>query len=285
VGDVAFASMAGATDLLHGTLPYGHLTQSELVHGDTYPLLAYAAYIPGALISPVRTAFDGLDAALWVATAFALVAAAGMYRAAGARAVLAWLSFPPVLIAASAGSNDLAAAACVAWAVALAAHAGRSAGALTLAGLVKLAPFVALPVWVARYRRRGLVRAILATVVGVIGAAVWIVVLGGPSGLGDMVRAISFQAERGSLLSLWTLTGADAAQVAVQAAVATLLVAGTARVWMDRELAADPRRVAALAAAVLLGVQIAANYWTYAYLPWVFPLLAYALLAERRATS
>lgn len=285
VGDVAFASMAGATGLLHGTLPYGHLTQSELVHGDTYPLLAYAAYIPGALISPVRTAFDGLDAALWVATGFALVAAAGMYRASGGRAVLAWLSFPPVLIAASAGSNDLVAAACVAWAVALAAHAGRSAGALTLAGLVKLAPFVALPVWLARYRRRGLVRALLATVLALIGAAVWIVLLGGPSGLGDMARAISFQAERGSLLSLWTLTGADAAQVAVQAAVATLLVAGAVRVWIDRELAADPRRVAALAAAVLLGVQIAANYWTYAYLPWVFPLLAYALLAERRATS
>ena len=41
-----------------------------------------------------------------------------------------------------------------------------------------------------------------------------------------MVDALSFQSERGSLLSLWALTGADAAQVAVQAAVVTLIVAG-----------------------------------------------------------
>ena len=61
--------------------PYGNLAAGELLHGDTYPLLAYLAYVPGALIAPVRDGFDSLDAALWVATAFALAAAAG----AGAR--------------------------------------------------------------------------------------------------------------------------------------------------------------------------------------------------------
>jgi hypothetical protein len=285
VGDVAFASMAGATDLTHGVLPYGHLSQSELVHGDTYPLLAYAAYIPAALISPVKTAFDGLDGALWVATGFALLAAAAIYRAAGLRTAFAWLCFPPVVIAASAASNDLVAAACVAWAVALAAHAGRSTAALALAGLVKLAPFLALPVWALRHRGPGLARALAAAAVTIVGVGLWVVVIGGAGGLRDMAHALSFQAERGSLLSIWTLTGADAAHVAVQAAVVTLLVAGAVRVCVDRELTLDLRRVAALAAAVLLGAQIAANYWTYAYLPWVFPLLALALLAERRATS
>jgi hypothetical protein len=285
VGDVAFASMAGATDLTHGLLPYGHLAQTELVHGDTYPLLAYAAYIPAALVSPVKTVFDGLDAALWVATACALFAAAGIYRAAGLRMALAWLCFPPVVIAASAGSNDLVAAACVAWAVALAAHAGRSTAALALAGWVKLAPFLALPVWALRQRGAGLARALAAAAVTIVGVALWIVVVAGVGGLGDMAHALSFQAERGSLLSIWTLTGADAAQVLVQAAVVTLLLAGAVRVWVDRTLALDLRRVAALAAAVLLGAQIAANYWTYAYLPWVFPLVALALLAERRATA
>jgi hypothetical protein len=69
---LAFASMAGATKLTHGALPYGQLAQGELVHGDTYPLLAYAAYVPAALVTPVKTGFDQLDGALWVATAFAL---------------------------------------------------------------------------------------------------------------------------------------------------------------------------------------------------------------------
>lgn len=289
VGDVAFASMAGATDLTHGVLPYGHLPQGELVHGDTYPLLAYAAYIPAALVSPVKTAFDQLDGALWVAAAFALLTAGAMYRtgarasrAAGLRLTIAWLCFPPVLIAASAGSNDLAAAACVAWAVALAAHAGRASVALALAGSVKLVPFLALPVWILRQRGGALVRSVGAAAAVVAGVVVWVVVLGGVDGLGDMARAVGFQAERGSLLSIWTLAGAGAAQVVVQAAVVTLLVAGAARVWVDRAFASDLPRIAALAAGVLLGTQIAANYWTYAYLPWVFPLVAVALLIPER---
>ena len=284
VGDVAFASMAGATNLTHGALPYGHLPQNELVHGDTYPLLAYAAYVPAALLTPVKTGFDNLDGALWIAAGFALAAAVAMLRIggreAGPRLALAWLTFPPVLIAASAGSNDIAAAACVAWAVALALHAGRSTTALALAAQIKLAPFAALPVWVLRERGRGLRRSLLAVAAVAVGSAAWIVAVGGPGGLGDMVDALSFQSERGSLLSLWALTGADAAQVAVQAAVVTLIVAGAIQVRRDRALAGDPRRVAALAAAALIGLQIGANYWTYAYLPWVFPLIALALLTE-----
>ena len=79
VSDVAFASMAGATDLVHGALPYGNLPQGELVHGDTYPLLAYALYVPAALVSPVRGAFDNLDGSLFAAAAFALAGAAALY--------------------------------------------------------------------------------------------------------------------------------------------------------------------------------------------------------------
>jgi hypothetical protein len=284
VGDVAFASMAGATKLTHGALPYGHLPQGELVHGDTYPLLAYAAYLPAALVTPVKTGFDNLDGALWTATAFALAAAVAMHRIGGRRLALAWLCFPPVLIAASSGSNDLAAAACVAWAAAFMAHAGRSTAALVTAAWIKLAPFAALPVWVLRERGHGLARALLAAAGVSVALAGWILALGGISGLGDMIDAVSFQAERGSLLSLWTLTGAGAAQVAVQAAVVTLIVAGAVRLRRDKAFASDPRRVAALSAAVLLGVQIGANYWTYSYLPWVFPLVALALLADADLT-
>jgi hypothetical protein len=283
VGDVAFASMAGATKLTHGTLPYGHLPANELVHGDTYPLLAYAAYVPAALITPVKTGFDQLDGALWVAAGFALAAAFALYRVGGRRLAIAWLTFPPVVIAASAGANDLVAAACIAWAAALFLHSGRSAAALSAAALVKLAPFAALPLWVLRARGNGLARAV-AGVGAVAGAvALWIVLLDGAGGLRDMADAVSFQAERGSLQSLWALTGAGAAQVAVQAAVATLAVAGAAQVWRDPLLAVDRRRVCALAAAVLLGAQMAANYWSYTYLCWAFPVIAAALLAESGA--
>jgi hypothetical protein len=283
ISDVAFASMAGATDLLHGTLPYGHLSQSELVHGDTYPLLAYLAYVPAAVLGPVRDAFDGgLDGALYVSTGFALLAALALARVAGGRVALAFLAFPPVMIAASSGSNDVVAAAFIALALVAGAHAGRSSGALAAAGWVKLAPFALLPLWVARYRSWRVVTAAAATA-ALVAAFVW--ALGGTAGFADMVEAVSFQAERGSLLSPWTLLGAGGAQLVFQAAVVAALALAAMRVWRDRALAADPHRMAALGAAIMLAVQLAANYWSYTYLAWVFPLVAVGLLTRSPARA
>ena len=282
VGDVAFASMAGATDLLHGSLPYGHLPQGELVHGDTYPLLAYLAYVPAAILTPVRDAFDGLDGALYVATGFALLAAVALARAAGVRIALAFLAFPPVMIAASSGSNDLVAAAFIAVALVAGAHAGRSTAALTAAGWVKLAPLALLPLWVARYRSWRVVTG--ATVTTALVAAL-VCAIGGTAGFADMLDAVSFQTERGSLLSPWTLLGAGGVQLVFQAAVVAAIALAATRVWRDRALAADPHRMAALGAAILLAVQLAANYWSYAYLAWVFPLVALGLLTRSPARA
>ncbi len=284
VSDVAFASMAGATTLLDGALPYGNLAQGELVHGDTYPLLAYLAYVPGALLAPVRDGFDSLEGALWVATGFALVAAGALGMAvrriggSGARAAVAMLAFPPVMIAASSGSNDVVAAALVALAL-----AAGSTGALVAAGWVKLAPLAIVPLWIAAARQRG--RALGVAVVVTAGVAAVLAGVGGVGGIGDMVEAVSFQAERGSLLSPWTLLGASGAQTVFQAGVIAGIAGACMRLRSDRALAADPRRMAALGAANLLAVQLAANYWSYTYLAWVFPLIAVALLTgERKPT-
>lgn len=285
VSDVAYASMAGATELVHGALPYGNLLQGELVHGDTYPLLAYAAYLPAALVTPVKDGFDNLDGALWVATAFALLTAGALAVAAravgsrGLRLALAFLAFTPVMVATSSGSNDLVAAALVALALAFASRPGRSSGALALAGLVKLAPFAVLPLWIARSRSW---RPLIPVSLTVLGVLVGTVALGGLAGLGQTVDAISFQVDRGSFLSLWTLFDMRGAQLVFQAAVLTGIALACLHVWRDRALANDLRRMAALGAAVLLAVQLAANYWTYAYLPWVFPLVALALLCDAR---
>ena len=90
-----------------------------------------------------------------------------------------------------------------------------------------------------------------------------------------MADAVSFQAERGSLLSLWRCSGAAARRSSFQAAViAGIAGAARPRSGATARLAADPRRMAALGAAVLLGVQLAANYWSLTYLAWVFPLVA-----------
>jgi hypothetical protein len=73
--------------------------------------------------------------------------------------------------------------------------------------------------------------------------------------------------------------GAGGVQVVFQAAVIAGLAGAGLAVWRDRSLAADARRMAALGAAILLAVQLAANYWSVTYLAWVFPLLAVALLS------
>ena len=48
-GDVGVASLSGATDLLRGTLPYGHIA-TDIVHGDTYPIFAYCAVRAGRVL-------------------------------------------------------------------------------------------------------------------------------------------------------------------------------------------------------------------------------------------
>jgi hypothetical protein len=290
VGDVGFTSMSGATQLLDGRLPYGNLP-AELVHGDTYPLLAYALYIPAALFMPVHDGFDNLDGALIIAAAFALVAALGIYLAStrlaggggreeGLRNVIAWLVFPPVLITASSGSNDLAAAACVAGALALMLRAGGSAILISLAGWVKLVPLFLLPCLVARFRSRRLVTAIAGSGAISLGVLVWILLLGGTHGVGQMLDAVSFQTERGSFLSLWTLLEIRPLQLAFQAAVLSLVVCSTFLVFRESSLARDPRRIAALGGAIMIGFQLGANHWTYAYLPWVVPCVMIALLTR-----
>jgi hypothetical protein len=289
VGDVGFASIAGATQLLHGHLPYGHLP-TEIVHGDTYPLLAYALYIPVAVFMPVHDAFDNLDGALIVATAGALLAALGIYlassrqcerdRSESLRHAIAWLVFPPVLITASSGSNDMVAAALLAGALAVLLRTARPGLLLTLAGWVKLVSFFLLPFVAGRFRSRGLVRFVAAVVGVTLAVACWVLLLGGSDGLGRMIDGISFQAERGSLLSLWTLLGIGPVQIALQAAVLSLVAVSPLLVSRDQDLARNPRRLAALAGSILIGFQLAANYWSYAYLPWALPCVMIALLVS-----
>jgi len=297
--DVAQAVMEGATLLLHGTLPYGHLP-GDVFHGDTYPLLSYAAYMPLAALMPVRDSFDVANGALYAAAAAALLVAwllaravvrwggegaavpAGedAARAAGLRAALAWLVYPPLFSAVSSGTSDLLLAALLVGALVLARRRLASATLLIVAGWFKLVPFALLPIWLARLRGRR-----LAAALGLVAAAAaltWaaLVLLGGAGAPMRMLRAMSYQLDRRSLQSPWLLLGVQWLQPLAQAGVLALVAAATLRVRREPALAADPVRLAALAGAVLLGLQLCGNYWTYLYLAWALPCAVLALLAE-----
>jgi hypothetical protein len=195
------------------------------------------------------------------------------------------LVFPPVIITASSGSNDMVAAALVACALALLYRAARSSAILAVAGWVKLIPFFLLPFLAARFRSRTLLSVFVGVLAMLVAVVAWVMMLGGTDGLHRMVDGVSFQAERGSLLSIWTRVGIKPVQIAFQAAVLSLVVASPFLVSRDAALAHDPRRLAALAGAILLGFQLAANYWSYAYLPWALPCVIVALLSSRSSSA
>ncbi len=274
--DVGFASTAGATLLLHGTLPYGHMPP-DVVHGDTYPLLNYVLYLPAAAIAPVRDAFDDTSSAVLVGFAAALLVAVAL-RSSGRRAVLAWLCFPPLAVAVASGTNDLLLAAAMAAALALAARGGRSTLALAAGAWIKLAPLVLLPLWLSRLRGGPLARALAAAAGLSASLAIWLLVLGGSAAPGSMLHALSFQLERGTLQSAWALLGAGGLQEVAQAATLGL-IAWTA-VYARGAEDLDVARLAALAGAVLAALQLSASNWSYLYLVWLFPCAAVALIGE-----
>jgi hypothetical protein len=297
--DVAAASLEGATDLLHGVLPYGHIQLA--FHGDTYPLLNYLLYVPGALWLPVSNAFSDLSGSLATAAVASLLVALALYRIAGDREIapgaeesrvdrrlrttLAWFAFPPVLLAASGGSNDLLLAACLAWMLALRKRAGASMLLLAMGAWVKLVPLILLAIWIP-YRRRDLTRSCTAAVALSVALTALLLALGGLGGVSAMLSALAFQFQRGSFFAPWYTFGLQWLQPLVQAGVLAVLLACILRVRSDPSARMDPVRMGALAGALLLGVQLAANYWTWSYLPWVFPFLAVALfMADGRAPA
>jgi hypothetical protein len=48
----------------------------------------------------------------------------------------------------------------------------------------------------------------------------------------------------------------------------------------EPSLSLDRARMAALAAAIVIGLQLAADYWAFLYVAWVVPLIGCSVLSE-----
>lgn len=282
--DVGQAVMEGGTLLLHGTLPYGHMP-GDVFHGDTYPLLSYLAYVPLAALMPVHDNWDVANGALIVAAASALAVAWTLARAADARSALAWLAYPPLLVTASSGTSDVLLGALLVGALALSRRRLASTALVVTAGWFKLVPFALLPVWLARLHGRRLAAALALLAVSAIATWGMLVALGGAGAPARMLHAMAFQLDRRSLHAPWSLLGIEWLQPLAQAAVLALIAAATVRVRREPALADDPARLAALTGAVLLGLQLCGNYWTYLYLAWALPPILLSLLAPVREAA
>jgi hypothetical protein len=196
----------------------------------------------------------------------------------GTAAALAWLAFPPVLIAASAGTNDVPTALIVTVAIALFARPALSAGALALAGLAKIVPGAALVVWLARLRGRTLAAAAAAVVAALLATVAVLLLLGGTAALHQAWHAVHFQFQRGSWSSLWQQTGTRWLQPVFQAATAGFAAVAALEVWRRGGDGVGLRQAAGLAGAIIALLQIGANHWSYMYAAWLLPFILVALL-------
>jgi hypothetical protein len=282
--DVGYAGVIGADRMTHGLPLYGGFP-ADNARGDTYGPLNYLAYVPFELVWPWHGEWDDLPAAHAAAATFDLACVALLWligrRLSGPRLgiLLAylWLACPLTLMAANSGANDpLVGALVLAALAASASPAGRGA-AVGAAAMTKFAPLALLPLFALHRppdRAGRITRTGLAVAAVVAAGLVVVVLLDRHHDLATFAdRTLGFQADRSSPFSIWGLYDLGELQrVAQLAGVALALV-----------VAVLPRRrdlvsLAALAAAVLLALQLGVSHWFYFYLAWMIGPLLVALL-------
>jgi hypothetical protein len=289
--DVGYAGVIGADHLAAGEPLYGHFP-GDNEHGDTYGPANYLAYVPFEQILPWKGTWNDLPAAHAAAVAFDLLCVAGMWLlgrrvrdgSLGLLLAYLWLAFPFTLMVSNSNSNDALVGALVIACLLLAGRPIGRGAALATAALTKFAPLGIGPL-LATYPTDGggtvSPRGVLRTAAGFVLAAVALLVPvvlieGGLSGFLD--QTLAFQFDRESPFSIWGLWNLGTVQHVVQGGAVLLAIA----------VAVFPRRrdlltLAALAAAVLIAVQLAVTHWFYLYVVWFLPPLLLALVGGQFA--
>ena len=280
--DVGTASALGAYKLLHGQSLY----YFSLGHGDTYGPIAYLAYAPFELLFPGNWGY--LPAARAATITFDLLTIAGLivlgWRLRSGREgwrlglLFAWLwaACPCSLLGMEKSTNDGLVALIVVL-VMLTLESPLKRGVLVGLGTAsKFFPAILLPL-VAVGRGDAdekTIRKVLAGFVVATGASIALFLP--PGGLKEFWdHTIGYQLSRSDIFSIWALHPALAPiKVAVEAGAVILAVLVAFRPRGRR----TPAQVAALAAAVIIAVQLPALHWFYLYIVWFLPLVLVAVL-------
>jgi hypothetical protein len=277
--DVGYAGVIGANRLAHGEQLWGNFPKDN-EHGDTYGPVNYAAYVPFERLMPWSGKWDRLPAAHAAAIFFDLLCLGLIFLIGrglrgpplGVTLAYAWAANPFTLYAMNCNVNDALVGALVLGAIAaVASPAGRGA-LIGLAGMTKFAPLGLAPLF-ATQSRGGALRFALGFLAALVPCAVLVLLFGGAHEFYD--RTLGFQSSRGSPFSVWGLYGWTTAQAIVQAA-AVLLAVAVAFVPRRRDVVG----LSALAAAVLIALQLGVTHWFYLYMVWFLGPLLIAFLAD-----
>ena len=315
--DVGYASEVGASRIAHGEPIYANFP-GDVSQGDTYGPVNYLAYVPFERIWPWSGTWDDLPAAHGAAVFFDLATFALLFllgrrvrpgpagKKLAATLAFGWAAYPYTAFALLSNSNDtLVAMLLVATLLVLARPAARGVFA-ALASLAKFAPVVLAPMLMT-YRPAGPVAAgdppppavakassgavpptappagvtfVIAFVLTAFALLLWPAIDPGLHTVYE--RTIAYQSGRESPFSIWgQLPSSEPLRIALLASVAALSLTFAFR----------PRRkqltqVAALGAALLIGLQLTMHHWFYLYIVWFYPLLLLAMVAsepERRS--
>ena len=283
--DVGYASEVGAGRIAHGEPIYDNLPD-DVAQGDTYGPVNYFAYVPFERIWPWSGTWNDLPAAHGAAvffdlTTFALLLFLGRRirpgpegHKLGATLAFGWAAYPYTAFVLQANSNDtLVAMLLVATLLALSRPVLRG-GMLALAAFTKFAPVLLAPMLLT-YRRERRVAFALSFLLMSLLVMAWALVDPGLSTFYE--RTIAYQADRDSPFSIWgQVEGLEPLRIAILIGVGalSLLLAFRPR---EKSLA----QVAALGAALLIGLQLTAQHWFYLYIVWFYPLLLVGLSPDK----
>ena len=287
--DVGEASVIGGNRLASGLSVYGHFPK-RIERGDTYGPVTWAAYAPFALVFDADTNDGRMAAAVAAAITFDLIALGLLallgWRLRGPPGALLlgwlWVTCPFTLYVAMCAANDTLPALLLALSLlaltvtGLKGAAARGAGAV-VGGLSKMASLALLPVfWRARGSSRVRDVALYLLAAGVAFTVVMVPYLSDP--LEVWHRTLGFQAGRDSPFSAWGYWSLpDWSRIAWKVVAAGVVLVAAFR---PRAELRTPIRLAALAAAVLICVELTAVYWFYTYLVWFLPAVFAVLAAD-----
>jgi hypothetical protein len=294
--DVGLAGVIGADRLTHGEDVYGPefsqgLPPSSDVRGDVYGPVNYLAYVPFEAVLPWSGHWDAVPAARAAALGFELLTglalfALGRRLRAGAEGstlgialAYAWLAYPFTMYTLGSSFNDALVALLVVCCLLVASSAPARGVASALTGLTKFGPLILAPLFAAGNGDRRARPLILFALAFLVTAAVVTIPLLPEGGFRELYdRSLGYQASRGSPFSVWGQAPSLHPLQTVTKVAAVALAAALFFVPRRRSTA----QLAALAAALLIAVQVTANHWFYPYAVWFAPLVLVVAFARYR---
>ncbi len=282
--DVGYAGVIGAHRLMHDQPVYAHNWPSNNAAGDTYGPVNYYAYVPAVAIFGWSGTWDDLPAAHAAAIAFDILTLLGLVllgrriRGPTLGVVLgfAWAAYPFSLWSLASDTNDTLVGLMVLAALLVLGSAPARGALSAAAGLTKFAPLALAPLFWrgtgARLPGKRSTALFALGFAGFIALAILPVLLDGTFHT-FWQDTVTYQANRNTPFTVWGLWGGlRPEQHLFQGAVVAMAIA----------LAFVPRRrgvveVAALAGALIIALQMVANYWLFSYIVWFFPAVVVGL--------